>query len=396
MTPVFESPIVKTAQNKPLEPKSQKTPKTGITEDPETAIRFTRYDETKFTPDEKKQLMDIYTDPVWPAELRAFAIQNFALVRVNDETLATLRIRLDFINEYIPLDLLKKQTKYEPISTKAGLLTKRLSYLQAINDILGEAGWQEILGDPEKTTRFNRAGLWGRPFKRLDPEAFAEFAKRETVPVGAEPGAEARIDEVIDVLNQTGIMAIAAKFANKIELFEPVNIDFFAGTCNNWTGDIKITTSEKENAMLIPLILHELGHAFEYKLSWQPEIEKIYDRYIVLLQIEPTKDSPYAASFISKDGAPQIQYFGESFAEDFRLYWLKPADLSPAKREIFDTFCDKLIPELDKEEIRKKIRSVLGNYYGVSVNDVFRKINCGNAEEMATRREKKNKETKKS
>lgn len=363
----------------------------SVIEDARTKIKFGSYDEKRFSAEEKAKIIEILSDPKWPTELREFAVINFIPINIKEDTWSDLRKRLEFINEHIPLELLPLD-RYG-LSTYY-LLNRQLSYLHAINDLLGVEGWREILGSGEQCKQFSYACSSGSPIHRLSRETFAEYADRGSLPIEAEPGVEDRLDELRDVLNHSGIIDIATPLASRIEFTQPGE-GRASGSCDNWNGDIKVSTSEKAKKLLIPTLLHELGHALEHRLSWDNEAREIFDRYIVLSQTESIANSPYAESFKLSDGAYQGTFIAESFAEDFRLYWLKPEDLSSGRLAIIDEFCDKFLSHVDRDEVRGEIRSVLGNYYSANVNEVFQMINCGNAQKTAEARvERKAREEK--
>lgn len=347
-------------------------------------VRFDIYTEKRFTDDEKAQIRKVLSSDKWPKELCEFAVKALLPTKVTDKTLKDFEERLEFIKVRVPLEFLIGDSKFG----FAKLLGKRVSFLSALADSLGKTEWENLLRDDEKCKQYARAAFLGDPIYRLSDEMFEGFAKRDAVPVEAEVGAEDRLEELQDVLGQTGIEKIALPLANKIIFAKPNDPNTVRGHNHNFTGDVIVSTGVEKKPMLIPVLLHELGHAMEKRVSRDDRAREIFDRYIVLSQLEATKHSPYVDSFELTDGKASGYYVEESFAEDFRLYWLKPEALSSGKSAIFDEFCDRFLGGVDREKARAQIRSVLGNFYGRSVNDIFQMIDCYVPRKLAERRKK--------
>lgn len=351
-------------------------------------IRFNIYTERKLSDDEKVQVRKVISSADCSRELQAFAAKELIPSKITPETLKDLEARLRFIHMHVPLDTLQP----DPEFSLQRLLNSRLPYLLAMVELLEKKEWEEILQNEDKCKQYSRAAVLGRPLYRLSDEIFEDFAKRDAVPVEAQEGAEDRLEELKEVLAYTGIDQIALPLANKVTFGKPDNPNTFKGHNNNFTGDVMASTGVEKKPFLIPALLHELGHALEKRIAWDSRAMEIFDRYIVLSQIEDTKNSPYVDSFRLTDGRTNGHYTQESFAEDFRLYFLKPEELGARKIAIFDDFCDRFLPKVDREDVRNRIRSALGNFYGRSVNDIFAVIDCYNPRKMAEERERRNTE----
>lgn len=345
-------------------------------------VRLDLYYEKKLTPEEKAQVKAVLSSDKWPKELQAFASKEMIPEKITSETLRNLEDHLEFIRTNVPLDVLKA---YRGIALPK-LLRQSLPFLSAMVELLGKEAWEETLLNDEKCYQYSCAAHLGSPAYRLSDEIFEGFAKRDAVPVEAQEGAEDRLEELKEVLAHTGIDQIALPLANKITFGKPDNPNTMKGHNDNFTGDVMASTGVERKPLLIAALLHELGHALEKRVSRDSRAREVFDRYIVLSQIEDTKNSPYVDSFRLTNGRAGYQYIAESFAEDFRLYFLKPEELGARKIAIFDDFCDRFLPKVDRDDVRKRIRSALGNFYGRSVNDVFKIIDCYNPREMAEER----------
>lgn len=292
--------------------------------------------------------------------------------------------RIEFLSTILNKDLVDKiKFNYRAVI----LLSSRLEYIQKIKEFYGVNGFIEILLNKDLVNTFNELeDVFTKPVLYLSKEIFEIFEQRISVPVTADEGLENEFDELKDVLKTTGIDKLALGFVNKIHFNKPNSDDETINSANHETGNIEVSVSGRFRKQIIQVLLHEIGHMVEHKMSFEEENYEIFDTYLISTLQYGTESSNYANAYKLVDGKniknknntkyQNLRYLKESFAEDFRLFFLKPELLRPEKVQVFKEICKRYYSDLDIEEIRKKIRLVLGNYYGLSVNESLKQTNC--------------------
>jgi len=341
-------------------------------------LKLSRLDR-KFIKKDFNSLSEILTSEVWPEELINFAVNTLIPMRINEKTLSDFKQSLRLINENVQIENVDMNDY-----NVSRFLARRISFLKYLHSFLGQSTWNELLKDSQMCGYYARIAYLGAPIYRLSDEVFDNFAARDSINI--ESKLEDRKNELEEVLRHTGLYDIALILANKIIFNKPKSNQSAHGNYNVRTADINVCTGKNKKELLIPILLHELGHALESRISRDDAAREIFDEYIVLSQFEKIKHSPYVESFELSSNKSNPDYIHESFAEDFRLYLLKPESLSVLKLDIFNRFFSKFLSNIDAEKIHKQIKSVLGNFYGVSVNDVFQTIDCYNARDLVLKR----------
>lgn len=213
------------------------------------------------------------------------------------------------------------------------------------------------------------------PSYSLPVEAFVSFSSRKDLPVYADSGMEPRFQEFLYLVSASGLVDLAVRLTKFIVLIPPVE-DVCEIYGRSDPDHISVFAKESKKGALVPCILHELGHKLENAIAcFAGDGMKLFHRYVALTQTEETADSIYADAWKELEGIQSFGYVHESFADDFRLYWLCPENLSVGKIAIFDELHDWFFAGLDRENLRVQIRSFLGDYYGMSVTDILRDIN---------------------
>ncbi len=337
----------------------------------------------KYSSDEQHSLVNLLEDPKWPEELRFFAYSSLIPNRFSSERMSRefegLEAKMNFILAHVPLELLSANQESRNIRDRS-IFTANIRFLQAIDSRLGEAGWRDILSDPQKEKQFHEACAWGNPSGLISLDDYAHFEQRDSVSLEADEGLEDRLVELGDVLRVSGIDQIALPLVRSIKFATPSSPDSLFGKADDKTANIQVSSSDTTRHGLPVVLLHEIGHTLEFRIAQDERARELFDEYILLTQLERTEHSPYARSYQLEKNMGM--YVRESFAEDFRLYWIAPERLTPGKLEIFEQFCAEFLSNVDQTETRHKIRYTLGNYYSISVADVLDKTDCTTNEEQ--------------
>lgn len=349
-------------------------------------VRLSTHHEEKLSGEAKTKIVEILSSDKWSSELRDLASKELTPHVYSDEAITDFEKRLNFIQENVPVQLLK-----DPEIQLVSLLRVRSNYLEQMREQMGEDEWLKVLNDPKKSRDFRLASL-ASTLSHLSDEEYAELEARPAVTLKAEKRVEERLDELRDVLETTGIDEIAKPIVNDIILMEPSDSEKADGLFKRKPADVTLTIHPDKKAFLIPILMHEIGHAFMDKIAPIKKAQDIFDRYIIIAQLEPTENSIYANAKKLSKGKHDAEYQQESFAEDFKAFWMKPESLSERKLAIFDELCDLLYPDIDRDKVRKQIKSVLGNYYGVNVNDVLVFAKCKTSAQYAEYLDRKNSE----
>lgn len=319
----------------------------------------------------------------WSDGAKALAIEEF-VDRMNDADgvtlLSELPERLDFWDANVPADLFGENMSFDARL----LLTGSLLFLEAALETLGTEGFEAMLRDPDSARGFRALA---EAIRKPDSDGFYKFEffarKQGGVFVDWDEGQESRARELADIAETTGLMPILRLVARSIRAVEPASGCDSSGYYDTRTGDIGAGATGRGRGSLPETLFHETGHGVQEWLGQTAVGWRRYLGYAVASAVEPQTHSSYAEGFRVRGQGLLEDYVSESFAEDFRLYFFAPERLSVRKRRAVDEIVRAHFPTIDPEDVRRKTRSVLGNFYGVSVEDVLRPTNCENARREA-------------
>ena len=292
-----------------------------------------------------------------------------------------LRTRLDFWAANVHGSVFSVEPSFEVRQ----LLTGDLRYLEAMRDMLSEDQWEAATSDPETAKHFQKFELAGRALSRISKEEFASFAARQELPVVADVGEERRGEELRDVLFASGLEPMMRAVSPNLRATAVAGGSVSNGSFDLSTGEIRAGADNDHRKSLPAILFHETGHGVQDLLAWSEEGKTLNARFAVAAAVEPQTHSSYAESFRVRDEKHADGFVSESFAEDFRLYFSAPERLPPMKRETIGRIVASQFPFVDPEDVRRRTRSVMGNYYGVSVLDEIQPTSCETARHKARR-----------
>ena len=292
-----------------------------------------------------------------------------------DET----KCQLTFIEKCIPLEALAFRHYEKGINR---FIRRKWSFWSSLKKELSEEEWREIWTTEagfeklDYLTDIGEFGIHNTPPLQLDP------SRKSDPPVYPRKGKYSK--EVRDVLRASEIMKVVRLCVNSITVSNNTE-DLVDCVWSSPDIGIKVNKGNKEET--IPSILHETGHAFGDKVYANPKGESFLADYAGSAAIMPSEYSSYSSAFCYLKRLPEqkkrLRYVQECFAEDFRLYLLRPDALNEKKRELFDGMWKLILPKVKQERIRGKIRSTLGNFYGKSVDGVLEETDENEAKRIA-------------
>lgn len=323
-----------------------------------------------------ERLIDMVVGEEWSETVKVAALEENAFLNPSrhDQVghLSMLRERFLFWETDVPRGVL--EAKRSPETSR--LLSRRVSYLRAMKDMLSPDQYETALTDRDTARHFAQYGDAVSPMYRLKRDTYAGFASRDALPIDADPGAEDRVEEVRDVLAAMGFEPVMRAVALRLQVVEPNRGWKASGGYDNTSGEIRVGANGPYRKQIPAILLHETGHGVQHLLEWDQEGESLMARYGVAAALEPQLHSNYAESYkLRKDGSTHT-FVGESFAEDFRLYFLMPERLPERKRRVIDRIVRERFAQVDPDGVRARIRGVLGNFYGARVDEAVAPTDC--------------------
>ena len=107
-----------------------------------------------------------------------------------------------------------------------------------------------------------------------------------------------------------------------------------------------------------------------------PEAQFILSKFALTTIFSVHRYSPYAEAYGENEGHNSENYLSEVFAEDFALFLATPDYLPAQKRIFFEEIFDRYFPTIDYQLIRRKMASLFGNFYGLSLDEVVEETEC--------------------
>lgn len=337
----------------------------------------------------------------WRSEVKSYALENLILPTVRysetEEDTNAIRDRLKFINDLVPAEaLLVTDRKLAFLIHR--LLSGRISFLTALNQSLSVKDWNSLFCEADiikSWINYKDGAVLSN--KTIEQEDYDLFTKRETIPIDAEEGAESCIGPLRDTIDATGFHKIVNALTKKIKVGRSNSLIW--GCSGKAPGGKDVLPGEiglflergPDYDLLLPVLIHETGHNLNWRLQHLFGGQEWFDRYAVSVGMNPSKYSSYAYSYCltnKKELSDYTDYIQESFAEEFQFYWLKPEIIPVDRRRIFDEICDLLFGHIDREEMRKKILSVIGQYFGSRVDSIIFPMTLKKAQNFARRQDR--------
>lgn len=321
----------------------------------------------------------------WSDATKAFAKRQLAGKKTGD-----LPERLDFIETYVPADVLAKGQADYTISRMMGA---RLSFLSSVREAMGQASWEEAMREVPNFGRdiADLAIAADVKFAKFKEGFYDGFGERAEVPIELEDDTPERRAEAADMretLEETGFDAIAKAVASRMVVMTPLDQNDAHGVYDNQEATAGVWATGTKRFMLPPVLFHEVGHAFEKRVKSGANGQNWSDRYAASTYLRPETSSWYADSYIASEQGGRVsgKFLKETFAEDFRHYWIDQDHVAPERRVMLDGMMDELLPGLDRDEIRVRIRLFLRKKYDVGPEDVKEPTDCDRSKEAADKR----------
>ena len=209
----------------------------------------------------------------------------------------------------------------------------------------------------------------------LDADFFDSLEQRVAGELSAETGCEKQKEAVKRILRESGVGDIAKSLARGIQIISVPEGLKYGGGYNRNTGDIRLYADPRYLRRLLPVILHELGHGLEQKIALAKDVPELLNAYLGIVQAESTAHSPYAEAYGVRLGRQDKDYILESFAEDFRLFWLNPGSLSDAKRLILRELVASSLETIDVNAAQEQIAKFITENMGTSADQLVDELN---------------------
>lgn len=320
----------------------------------------------------------------WSDGIKAVALVEYGHWEFGKSAWASvdeLRTRLDFWAANVHGSVFLVEPSFEVRQ----LLTGDLRYLEAMRDMLTDEQWEAATSEPEAAAHFKKFEFPARASSRISAEEFTTFAERTELPVESDPGEERRAEELRDILTTSGLEPMMRAVSPTLRATGVAGGSVSNGSYDLSTGEIKAAADNEHRRSLPGILFHETGHGVQNLLATSEAGKGLNARFAVASALEPQTHSSYAESFRVRDKGNMDGFVSESFAEDFRLFFFAPERLPPMKRETISRVVASRFPLVDAEDVRRRVRSVLGNFYGVSATDEIRSTSCENARLTARR-----------
>lgn len=320
----------------------------------------------------------------WSDAVKEFAKRRMAGVAKD------LPARLDFVAQFVPVDVLVKDRTDLSIGR---LLNGRLSFLNALRREMGQAAWEDALRD-DSDFAHDMAGLEISSDNRygvFKDEHYEVLSGRAETPLElADDTSERRAEagELREMLRETGFDAIAKELVTYIRVLAPERPDEAHGLFQNATGEAEVWANGNQRFMMPAVVFHEVGHALDKRLKNDSRGQEWMDRYTVSASLRPQTTGWYADSYTKSEqlGRSSARFLMESFAEDFRHYWIDQDSIPSERRKLLDEIMEALFANIDRDDLRVRIRKFLRAKYDVGPEQVKEPTDCRRSDLAAMRR----------
>ncbi len=260
----------------------------------------------------------------------------------------------------------------------------RTSWTRALIDLGSIEEVRTLLLDPETRHALFEGYMAAALTPTIHP--YPAWRHRERLPISEgdtyDPVTESRSrNELRGIIRASGIEEIMKRCASSVRIMGADQMSGNLGYYFKTDGAIWVTLEVESGVReQIPgTLFHETGHAVMHALAAKKDGQMLFDRYAVQAMFGgPYRSSGYVAPMQAIDGTTSDVFIMEAFAEDFRIFLEHPPLLPEGRyiemRNMFRAF----FPDIDLEEIRRKIASMYGTYYGKSARDVQDPVLCGN------------------
>lgn len=320
----------------------------------------------------------------WPDELKEFAKRRMA-----GDT-KDLPARLDFVARHVPPDILAKDKKNFSIGR---LLNGRVSFLDALRREMGQTVWEEALRDESDFARDAAAleissDIRYGAFKDGHYEALRGRSETPLELGDESPERRVEAEDLREALRETGFDAIAKELVTRMVVMVPESPDDAHGVYENATGEAGVWATGDKRFMLPAVVFHEIGHALDKRVKNDPRGQEWKDRYAASAYLRPETTGWYADSYTKseKGGRTSAKFLMESFAEDFRNYWIDQDAVPSERRLVIDEIMKAFFPGVDRDDVRVRIRIFLRAKYDVGPEQVKEPTDCGRSEAAAEKR----------
>lgn len=320
----------------------------------------------------------------WPEGLKEFAKKRMAGAAKD------LPARLDFVARHVPADVLAKDKTNFNVGR---LLNGRISFLDALRREMGQSAWEEALRGDSDFAR-DAAGLeissdvrYGR-FKEGHYEALRGRPETPLELGDDSPERRTEAEDLRKALRETGFDAIAKKLVTHIVVMTPESPNDAHGVYENATGEAGVWATGDKRFMLPAVIFHEVGHALDKRVKNDPRGQEWKDRYAASAYLRPETTGWYADSYTKseKGGRATSKFLMESFAEDFRNYWIDQDAVPSERRLLLDEIMEAIFPGVDRDDVRVRVRTFLRANYDVGPEQVKEPTDCDRSEKAAEKR----------
>ncbi|MBT3816872.1 MAG: hypothetical protein HOE80_03805 [Candidatus Magasanikbacteria bacterium] len=302
---------------------------------------------------------------------------------------------VDVLNEF--LDFLEHSVfpiilEFDISSEVKSLLSKRLSFLKTLHDTLSEEQWSGLLRDKESAEHISLYLDSSEKEMVISNENYEKLNKQETVLVSVENSESEELSkskqEIEDIIDVIGLDVLLSKVCLGLKVVYPDAGFNHSGGYLFLTNKIEIGAISGKHYDFLPTLLHEIGHGVKNLANSDREGSEKIEQYYVAIALEPKGLSSYAESFKLSEQDDMSTYIDESFAEDFLIYFCAPERLSVLRKKAMENIVENIYQHVDVEKIRKKIRSVLGNYYWKNIEDIMNDIICDTPQNIAEYRDR--------
>ena len=202
------------------------------------------------------------------------------------------------------------------------------------------------------------------------------------------PERRAEAEELRETLRETGFEAIAKELVTHIVVMVPESPNEAHGVYENATGEAGVWATGEQRFMLPAVVFHEVGHALDKRVRNHARGQEWKDRYAVSAYLRPETTGWYADSYVTseKEGRSSSKFMMESFAEDFRHYWIDQDAIPAERRKLLDEIMGDLFPQIDRDDVRVRIRKFLRAKYDVGPEQVREPTDCDRSSKAAENR----------
>lgn len=263
------------------------------------------------------------------------------------------------------------------------LFTGRLSWMRTLASLANnEHVIVSALEDATATRSFrvamNSSSLGDGTYLLRD---YANYSDRDTTPIYYESAAKTGGDnarELKTFLRASGFDILAKILVSGVTFLQ-VSEASTDGYFDHQTASIhlKERAYPRDRQQIPQILFHEIGHAITRRLSAHTNGQALFDAYVAnLVYGGRYRSSTYSAAMLEVYGPESARFINEAFAEDFRLFIIKPDAIPDKRRKYFEEILRGLFPMLDFLQLRHEIRTAHRTTYGSDPVSVHGPATC--------------------